>query len=140
MTEDGLSPMRRSSLADIQTFIAILSYWSRFLPRFRQICIPLSRQLKTKAFIWSTTENQIWHHLRQLVINRIVLTIHDPTQDIFIFSDASFWAAANILVQLDPQTNEIRIVGVHSKQFTDSELKTPIFNKECQYFLSGNQV
>lgn len=124
-----------SSLSDIQTFIAILSYWSRFLPRLRQICLPLSRQLKTKTFTWGHTENQVWHHLRQLVINRIVLTIHDPQLDIFIFSDASFWAAANILIQLGPEDNDFRIIGVNSKQFTDTELRTPIFNKECLAFI-----
>ena len=126
-----------SSLADIQIFIAILSYWSRFLVRFRQICIPLSRQLKTKQFVWGPVENRVYQHMKQLIIDRIILTIHDPHLKVHIFSDASFWASANILVQLGPVDKDFRIIGVHSKQFSPSELKTPTFNKECLAFITS---
>ena len=41
-----------ATLSDVQIYLAILNYWARFLPRFRQIAYPLARMLRTKIFVW----------------------------------------------------------------------------------------
>ena len=120
-----------ATLSDIQCQLAIFSYWQRFLPRWREIAIPLSRMLKTKQFQWGEYEEQAYQDLRELIRLRLALSIPDPTKHLFLFCDASYFACSSWIAQIGSDNKSLNICGVASKLFSHTELRNPIYHKEA---------
>ena len=118
-----------ASLSDIQIFLAICNYWSRFLIRFREIAYPLSRQLRTKTFEWGEIEQRSFEHIIELIKMRITITLPDYTKPFHCFTDTAFWACASMLTQTDNK-GTIKIIGVASKLFNTTEARYTRHHKD----------
>ena len=95
------------------------------------MAIPLSRMLKIKSFQWTDLEEQAWQDLRELIRIRLELCLPDPEKQLFLFSDASYFACSSWLAQIAPDGKTLDICGVASKLFSHTELRNPIYHKEA---------
>ena len=128
-----------STISDVQLQLAIFNYFSKFLPRFREISYPLSRQLRTKAFTWGITEQKCYEELKELIAAAIILTLPNKNKDLLIFVDASMFACASALMQLSDDGKSLQVCGFSSKLFSQNEARLAIYHKETLALCYGLQ-
>ena len=91
-----------NSKKQLQSFIGLANYFSRYIPKFADISCNLTCLLqKSKKFIWSVEADNSYNKIKECLTKSPVLFIADFKKPFFIFVDASNVAVGSALCQLD---------------------------------------
>ena len=124
-----------SSLYELHSRLYSLLYYSKFLPKVKQICLPLQDLLRRKEFVWGPRQKQAWEEIKTLIILDIRLYIPHESDQLYLFCDASKVSCACILAV--QRQGSLKIVGTDSTIFNYSDsLKSP-FVKEAIGLVRG---
>jgi RNase H-like domain found in reverse transcriptase/Reverse transcriptase (RNA-dependent DNA polymerase) len=115
---------------DIQSFLGFANFYRRYIHNYSNIIVPLT---------WLTRKNILWNFdescklafltLKQAFISAPVLTHYKPGCPLVIETDASNYALAAILSQVE-SNREIHPVTYLSRTFSDTELNYDTHDKE----------
>lgn len=84
----------------IRSFLGIVSYYRRFIPRFATIAAPINHLLKKDVpFVWSSECQQAFELLKSRLLTAPVLVLPDPSRPFTIATDASKVAIGGVLLQ-----------------------------------------
>ena len=130
-----LSWPRPSSLFETQSRLYSLQYFSKYLPKIKEISYPLIKLLRSKVWQWTEIEENSWNNIKAVIACDIRLKIPNKDETLYMFSDASKISCSQILFV--ERNNQLEIVGANSKVFSyvDS-LKAP-YHKESISLVLG---
>lgn len=134
----SLNPQRTKPIDDfpppknvkqLAKFLGLCSFYSRFIPSFSQICIPLNN-LKRKNAIWrwGTQEQEAFETLKKALVSEPVLRLPDFQKEFILHTDASGLALGAVLSQkvnghLAPVAYASRTLNRHEKNYSAFELE-----------------
>lgn len=106
---------------DLQSFLGLMNYISRFIPDYSTLTAPLRQLLgKNVTFQWTQTHSDTFNKLKLAVLN-VELAIYDPNATILIYSDASPVALGAVLMQRRSQESQPEILAFASRSLSKPE-------------------
>ena len=126
---------RPNSLYELQSRIAVLGYFARFLPNFKTIIYPLIHMLRQRQFTWTEVEERAWRTIKLMVALEIKCTIPQPSQRLYMFVDASSVGCSQHLFVL--QNNQLKMVATNSKLFGAMDSGKSAYFKELLSLVVG---
>ena len=118
------------NVKEIQQFLGLAGYYRKFVPRYSDISKPLTDLLHHDApFIWSDECEQSFKLLKQYLCASPILTYPDPSKDYVLYTDASKYGWAGLLMQ----EHEIIIEGEKKRknlpiQYVSGKFRGPQIN------------
>lgn len=117
------------TVRNIRQFIGLTGYFRKFIRDYASIVRPLTALTrKNAAWQWGEKENQAFEALKELLIQRPILAIYDPTSPTEVHTDASQDGVAGILLQ--KQDNKLLPVAYYSRHTNRAESKYHSFELE----------
>jgi hypothetical protein len=135
---------------DIQSFLGFANFYRQYIHNYSDIVVPLTH-LTWKNIPWNFDESckLAFLTLKQAFISTPVLTHYKPGCPLVIETDASDYALAAILSQVE-SNGEIHPVTYLSQTFSDTELNYDTHDKELmaiyeafkawRHYLEGTEV
>ncbi|XP_055590384.1 uncharacterized protein K02A2.6-like [Uranotaenia lowii] len=137
LTDKGVKPDpgKISAVLDIQppgnkkellTFLGLVTYLGRFLPRLSEVSAPLRRLTRdTAEFEWNQEAADCFRLIKRLVTEAPILRYYDPTEPLVIQCDASMLGVGCVLLQLG------RPVAYASRTLSKTERNYAPIEREC---------
>lgn len=120
---------RPTSLAEVQRFIGMSSYYRKFIKNFAQMAQPLHALCKKNAeFTWSKACETAFENLKSALCNQPVLCFPDFTRTFYISTDASFYAVGAYISNEKPPND--RPIEYFSKSLNTAQINYATTHKE----------
>ena len=100
---------RPSSLFETQSRLYSLQYFSKYLPKIKEISY---LQIKLKVWQWTYIEERSWNNIKAVIACDKRLKIPNKDETLYMLSDAS---SQILFVE---RNNQLEIVGANSKVFS----------------------
>ena len=125
ISEKGIEPMPDKLAAikempalrnpkEIKQFLVLVGYYPKFIPRFSDIAKPLTRLMRHDTlFNWCKKCKFSFQTLKNALCTECILTFPDPQKPYVLFTDASKYAWAGVLMQPYTKEAEGKVVTVH---------------------------
>jgi hypothetical protein len=130
--QEILEVPRPSTKRQVQSFLAMANYYSKFMPNFSQVAIPLFELIKKKKpnkVEWGPAQESAFSRLKLLLSCEPVLKIFDPNKTSYVQTDSSDYAlGAALLQEHDGLLHPVKFL---SRKLRDSERNYCIMEKEC---------
>ena len=121
-----------TSLADLQTFIGMVQFLSRFIPNLASLAASLwGLTKKTSDFVWSPEHQSATDHIKKAIVAPTSLQYFDNTQPVTIQVDASQRGLGAVLLQANGP------VEFASKLLTETEGRYSNIEREMLAVLFG---
>lgn len=142
INHEGIRPSEENLLAiknypiprnvtEVQSFVALASYFRRYVNGFSIIAKPLYDLLKkTAKFKFEKEEMEAFAVLKEKLISKPILDIYSPNSETELHCDASSIGFGSILMQKQAD-NRFHPVFYFSKRTTEQESKYHSYELEC---------
>jgi len=118
-------------LTQLRGFIALASYYRKFVKNFSSIVEPLNRLLKKNTpYVWSRDQNDAFETLKTHLITPPILAYPDFERSFILYTDASTFALGAILSQNDDRKKE-HVIAYASRTLNRHERNYSITELEC---------
>uniref|UniRef100_A0A158P4Y1 RNA-directed DNA polymerase n=1 Tax=Tetranychus urticae TaxID=32264 RepID=A0A158P4Y1_TETUR len=118
------------TVRDIKSFVALCSYYRRFIKDFALIARPLTNLTrKDLPFEWGPAQENAFNELKTKLTTPPVLAHYDPNKQTQLRVDASGYGLGAILLQ--KSDNGWHPIAFASRILRGAELNYPISDKEC---------
>ncbi|XP_028806003.1 uncharacterized protein LOC114760870 [Neltuma alba] len=88
------------SVTEVRSFVGLVGYYRRFIKRFSQIIMPLTKLTKKdQPFIWNEKCEAAFQELKAKLTTAPLLTILDPSKPYTLYTDASLKGLGCVLMQ-----------------------------------------
>lgn len=130
------------SRADLQRFLGMINYLTKFLPNLSDKTYALRLLLSTKSeWIWDSNHEKCFKELKSLVTATPVLSYFDPNKEITLSVDASQYGMGAVLLQ-DNHPIEFASVSLNKCQQKYSQIEKELFAivfgcERFKYYLYG---
>ena len=119
-----------NTLKDIRAFVALCSYYRKFIRDFAKIASPLTQLTrKDVPFQWKTNQIEAFECLKRKISSAPVLAHYDHTLETQLRTDASDVGLGAIILQ--KHEKKWKPVAFASRQIRGAELNYPVSDKEC---------
>jgi hypothetical protein len=116
---------RLKNVLEVRSFLGLAGYYRRFIMKFSQIALPLTRLMrKDVPFVWDEECEKGFRTLKKKLTQAPVLTILDPEKRYTVFCDASSKGLGSVLMQGD------NVIAYASRQFKTHEENYPTHDLE----------
>ena len=118
------------NVSELQSFLGLCTYVSRFIEKFSEKTSPLRVLLrKGNKFTWTKEQETAFQLLKNDLTSESVLGFYDPLKPVELITDASDYAIGGILLQPDHE-NLMRPIVYILRSLTDRESKYSVTEKE----------
>ena len=122
---------RPKSVSKLKSYLGLLSYYSKFLPKLATVLAPLYGLLRRyRKLRWTRAHTRAFEQSKKLLLSSQVLVHFDPRLDIRLACDASEYGIGAVLSHLMPDGVE-KPVGFVSRNLTEAEKKYSQVEKEA---------
>lgn len=119
------------NVKDLQRFLGSVNVYNKFIKDYAKLRVPLNKLLKKDVkFEWTDECQQAFKSLKDALISKPVLTIHNPNYPCHIFVDASGKAIGAVLKQQHPD-GSLHPIAYHSRKLKSYEQNYAITELEC---------
>ncbi len=125
-----------TSKRELQQFLGFVNFYRRFVKGFAKIAKNLTKLTGKVEWIWTHLQQEAFNKLQNEIASERVLVIPKPNQPFRMETDASDFAVAAILSQLD-EDNVWKPVAFLSKALNDAERNYEIYDKEMLAIMKG---
>lgn len=138
---EGISPLQAkidavvhaavpSDAAMLRSFLGLIEYYARFVPRLAEEVEPMRRLLrKDVRFAWDAAADASFARVKRLLASHQVLCMFDPALPVVVSTDASAYGLGAVLQQLDG--SHTRTVAFASRTLTAAERKYSAGEREA---------
>jgi hypothetical protein len=137
--EISMDPSKLSGISDwpspktvkqVRSFLGFCNFYRRFIYRFSHMAKPLTELTKKgKPFEWTQECEAAFQLMKAQFLKAPVLRMPDPTQPLYLETDASLNASGGVLMQKDGN-GHLHPCGYLSKTFSPAERNYPIYDRE----------
>ncbi|CAF4555940.1 unnamed protein product, partial [Rotaria socialis] len=130
-------------LKDVRAFLGLTSYYRRFIKNFATVAEPLislTRSADNRPFLWSTTCQQAFDYLRQLLIQAPIVAYPQFDKPFVLQLDASDVGLSAILAQKlidEDGVQREHVIGYASRTLSSSERHFSATERECLAIVYG---
>jgi hypothetical protein len=121
---------------ELQQFLGFVNFYRRFIKGFAKIAKPLTKLTGKTDWLWTELQQKAFQELKNEVTSERVLIIPKPGRPFRMETDASDFAIAAILSQLD-NDGKWRPVAFLSRSLNDAERNYEIYDKEMLAIMHG---
>lgn len=119
-----------TDLSQLRSFLGVVEYYSRFVPRLAAEAEPLRKLLrKDIPFIWDTEADTSFKSMKTLLSSARILKMFDPSLPIIVSADASVYGLGAVLQQSNGK--EVQTVAFASRTLTAAERNYSVGEKEA---------
>ncbi|GBG76953.1 hypothetical protein CBR_g23167 [Chara braunii] len=123
---DGPQPV---NIRELRSFLALASYYRKFVPRFSIVAYPLSRLTsKNVPYSWDAACMNAFQTLKEALVSHPVLRIADPKLTLVVTTDASQYGIGAVLQQDDD--DGLRSLEYYSKRMPSVKVATSTYMRE----------
>ncbi|MFM7856174.1 MAG: reverse transcriptase/ribonuclease H family protein, partial [Flammeovirgaceae bacterium] len=134
---------------EVYSFMGLAGYYRRFVNKFAHTAAPLYELTKKdKQFIWTELEEEAFLSLKEALASAPVMALPRMDRPFILHTDASGFAIASILSQLDDH-GEPKVIAFRSRKLKGAETRYPTHDKELlaivdafaawRHYLSGHK-
>ena len=88
------------NLKDLQTFLGMIQYLSKFSPQIAELAEPLRDLMKKNApYTWGPDHNQTFEYIKNEIAQAPILQYYDPKKETVLQTDASIKGLGACLLQ-----------------------------------------
>ncbi|GET01638.1 retroviral-like aspartic protease 1 [Rhizophagus clarus] len=118
-------------LTQLRGFIALASYYQKFVKNFSRIVEPLNRLLKKNTpFVWGNDQVDSFEYLKTCLMTPPILSYPNFEKPFILYTDASTFALGAILSQKNEDKKE-RVIAYASRTLGKHERNYGITELEC---------
>ncbi|GES92926.1 retroviral-like aspartic protease 1 [Rhizophagus clarus] len=118
-------------LTQLRGFIALASYYRKFVKNFSRIVEPLNRLLKKNTpFVWGNDQVDSFEYLKTCLMTPPILSYPNFEKPFILYTDASTFALGAILSQKNEDKKE-RVIAYASRTLGKHERNYGITELEC---------
>ena len=133
-TEDKLKAVQDApnprNVAELRSYLGLLTYYSKFLPNLASTLNPLYRLLeKSRPWHWEIREQKAFEASKLLLLSSQLLAHYDPKHALVLACDASPYGLGAVLSHRYPDGSE-RPIGYASRTLTAAEKNYSQIEKE----------
>jgi RNase H-like domain found in reverse transcriptase/Reverse transcriptase (RNA-dependent DNA polymerase)/Integrase zinc binding domain/gag-polyprotein putative aspartyl protease len=99
-TELHKKSLQKQVQHECRRFLGFMNYFSRFIPRYSDVAVPLTDQTKDNAPAWTEHCTEAWNSMKTLLVNATMMYHPDFRYPFHVFSDASIRAIGGVLIQI----------------------------------------
>ena len=120
-----------NSLTDLRSFLGLLQFFRRFIPKFSKIAAPLTGLTKKDQGIhkWDDKCDESFNQLKKAITEAPILVSPDWSKSFRGHVDASQTAVGGTLTQLDENGRD-RVIAYFSKKLCDAEMNYSANDRE----------
>ena len=121
-----------STKTGIRSFLGMLGFYRRFIPRYSEIAEPLTSLTKGKtrgSITWTPEAQAAFEQLKREITEESLLKLPETDKHFFLRTDASDVAMGAVLLQKD-EVGDCRPVSYASKKFVAAEKRYSTVEKE----------
>jgi hypothetical protein len=116
---------------EIQSFLGRINFLRRFIPNFDEIIKLITNMLKKDNEVrWTMKSKESFQQVKKSIREAQVLVSPDYTKELLIFSFASEYTIATVLLQKNEEGFE-QPIAFFSKSLRDAELRYDILEKHA---------
>lgn len=118
------------NLKEVQSFLGLANFYRRFIKNYSRVVSPLTDMTK-KGLIFALVAEakEAFATLKRLFTTAPILTTFDPEKYIVIETDASGFAIAVVISQLDNE-GRLKLVAYYSRKISEPERNYEIHDIE----------
>ena len=132
-----LSAPTPRNLQELKSYLGLLSYYSKFLPKLSTVLAPLYRLLrKDTHWRWMAAEEKAFDLSKELLTSSRLLVHFDPSLPLILACDASDYGVGAVLAHRMPNGEE-RPIGYASRSLSKAERNYPQLEKEALACIFG---
>lgn len=118
------------TVSELQSFLGLVGYYRRFVPRLASVAQPLYKLLmKGVRWIWGVTQQQSFQELKHSLTSSPILTLPDFTQPFCLQTDASGTGIGAVLAQVID--GKERVISYASKTLNDAQRRYNTTEREA---------
>ncbi|XP_078233523.1 uncharacterized protein LOC144583518 [Pogona vitticeps] len=124
---------RPNTKKKVKSFLGLVGYYRKFIPRFSEIAAPLTDLTRKKTddrIPWTSDCEEAFQRLKQALINYPVLRAPDFDREFIIYTDASNSGVGAVLCQED-ENGDQHPVSYLSRKLQKGERHLATVEKEC---------
>ena len=111
-----------TNLKTLQSALGFFNYFSRHVPRYQELVLPMTRMLrKDTPFHWGSEEQKCFETLKATLAENIPLAFLDSTQPVHVWCDSSRLCGGSIVFQEDPKTGQEKVLFFHSRKYSKDQ-------------------
>ena len=117
----------------IRTFIGMVSFFRKFIPKLTEKLEPISRLLKPELKIpedWGEEQQKAFELVKAALLSSEVLMLFDPAKNAVIYPDSSDVGVGGVLMQYDEVRKALRPISYMSSKLNDTQLRRSTYEKE----------
>lgn len=108
--EDVRKFRKPATATELRSFLGLASFLASYIKNFADISKPLWEVVSTEKFSWGEKQDEAFHALKKAIINcTITQGFFSPTDETFLYTDASPVAIGAVLVQSSPDQRYHRV-------------------------------
>ena len=118
------------NITELKSYLGLLTYYSRFLPRMATMLAQLYRLLQAKIpWNWTQKEKMAFENSKNLLLSAKVLVHFDPNKELILACDASSYGVGAVLSHKMPDGTE-RPIAFASRTLSSAEKNYSQLEKE----------
>ncbi|XP_078234076.1 uncharacterized protein LOC144583658 [Pogona vitticeps] len=124
---------RPNTKKKVKSFLGLVGYYRKFIPRFSEIAAPLTDLMRKKTddrIPWTSDCEEAFQRLKEALINYPVLRAPDFDREFIIYTDASNSGVGAVLCQED-ENGDQHPVSYLSRKLQKGERHLATVEKEC---------
>ncbi|XP_018348209.1 PREDICTED: uncharacterized protein K02A2.6-like [Trachymyrmex septentrionalis] len=129
---DAITKMPRPrNVTEVQSFIGMINYYSRFIENTSTLLKPLYELLqRNKEFKWTERQEKSWVAAKKAFTSNKCLAFYDPTLPLVLHTDASHHGVGAVLSHQYPDGTE-RAIQYISQTLNKTQIKYSMIDKEA---------
>ena len=125
------------SIAETESRLSVLSYFSSKIPGLRLIALPLIAVIRSGVFKWGLFEEQAFQNLKFLIALQIKNFNFNPDYKLVLTNDASKVAISSCLFQLNPNSSQLELLDTQTKLLSAAERSYSPVQREAMALFYG---
>ena len=132
-----LSTPAPSNVAELKSFLGLVTYYSRFIPQRAMMLAPLYDLLRKEAeWTWGRAEEDSFQECKRKLAAKTLLVHFDASRDLILTCDASSRGIGAVLAHVGDRGEELPL-GFASRRLTDAERKYSQIEREALAIIMG---
>eukprot|EP00795_Rhopilema_esculentum_P016076 gene16076-7425_t len=111
-----------ASAAEVRSFLGMANFSAHFIRNYSALTTPL-RLLTRKnvTFNWTNDRQNAFQSIKEALSQDTTMAYFDPTRETKLIVDGFKYGFSSILTQLEPQTQQYKVIRYDSRPTTDTE-------------------